>query len=256
MNNPVGSVETISICDWLVTDRIEIQGLNTKDGDFLHLLGPNGSGKSSLLDSIAGLLVSNAGAIKLFGHSLSHWSLPELASQRAYLSQHLSCQFELSVADIIGFYTAYKHIPDSVDSALEVNSLLSLPLNRLSGGQQQRVHIARALLQVWPAVQSGTAILLLDEPLQHLDIVHQQSCLALLRHIATLGNTVVMSSHDINMSYQFATSIALLKSGQLLFKGSPKQVINTKNLNLVFGCDFRLVYSENEYEFFHPRVNS
>ena len=51
MNYPVGSVETISICDWLVTDRIEIQGLNTKDGDFLHLLGPNGSGKSSLLDS-------------------------------------------------------------------------------------------------------------------------------------------------------------------------------------------------------------
>lgn len=256
MSNRLNREESIVISKWFVANRVEIHDLKTHDGEFLHLLGPNGSGKSSLLESIAGLLFQDSGEIKIFNRQLIDWPLSELAHQRAYLGQHLSCQFELSVADVIGFFAAHSHIPESVEQALEVNSLMSLPLNQLSGGQQQRVHIARALLQVWPAVQQGRAIIVLDEPLQHLDITHQQSCLVLLQKIAAMGNTVVMSSHDINLSNQFATSIALLKSGKILFQGSPQQVMNVTKLNLVFECDFHLVYSENEYEFFHPRVNS
>lgn len=242
--------------DWRIPNRISIPQLAVYRGEFLHLLGPNGAGKSTLIESMAGLLRSEDGEITVFKRVLSDWSLPELAAQRAYLGQHISCQFELSVADVIGFFSGHNTIPSQIEHALEVSDLLSMPLNQLSGGQQQRVYIARTLLQVWSASRSGNAIILLDEPLQHLDIIHQQSCLQLLKDISAMGNTVVISSHDINLSNQFASSIALLRSGELLVKGDPVEVMKIETLKATFGCDFHLVYSENEYEFFHPRVNS
>ena len=239
-----------------IADRVYIESFSANNGDFLHVLGANGAGKSSLLDAIAGVLDIESGDVFLIGQHLNEWALSDLSYCRGLLTQSIACQFELTVAEVIGLLTGRKQLPSEIESALEISEFMTRPLSHLSGGQQQRVHIARVLLQVWQATKSGTAILILDEPLQKLDIVHQQSCLKLLKHLAGLGNTVIISSHDINLSNQFASRILLLKEGRQVAQGKPKDVFNLKTLKLTFGCDFHLVYSENEYEFFHPTVNS
>ena len=246
----------IKIIDWQLDRRVQINRLNLSHGTFVHLLGPNGAGKSSLLAGLAGIETGSKGRIEFLQRPIQDWNITALTAQRCFLYPDIQCQFELTVTQILGFFSGQLTVPESIENTLEINQLRHLTINRLSSGQQQRVHLARVLMQVWPSILKGEALILLDEPLRALDIPHQQSCLSLLHDISTLGNLVVMSCHDINMSLQFASHVALIKAGELLDYGISRRVITTESLKSVFNCDFRLVYSENAYDFYLPRVNS
>jgi ABC-type hemin transport system ATPase subunit len=126
--------------------------------------------------------------------------------------------------------------------------LLDRPLNELSGGEQQRVHIARVLLQVWPAIQQGEAILLMDEPLQNLDIAFQESVLILFERLVAMGNLLLMSVHDVNLSLRFADKVLLLKQGKCQASGESKAILTATGVTELYEYPFELLQLNNNIE--------
>ncbi|WP_414830378.1 ATP-binding cassette domain-containing protein [Alteromonas sp. H39] len=216
-------------------------------GQSIHLLGENGAGKSSLLEVIAGLTEADNGHCRIEGTPVNALTLPELARFRAFHAQFSSASFALSVKEYLQFYSSspVPPLPAILEFTMEVSHLLTRRITTLSGGEKQRVDLCRALLQVWPAIETGDALILLDEPLQGLDIKHQYALMALTRELTSKGNTVILTSHDIGLSANNADQIWLLKHGALVANGEPLNVVNEINLNATFGCHFAVKKLEN-----------
>ncbi len=136
--------------------------------------------------------------------------------------------------------------------ALELKPLLSRPVTRLSGGEQQRVNLARALWQVWAAIEAGEALLVLDEPMQGLDIRHQLTFLTFLQQLCQQGNTTIISSHDLTLSARFASHAMLLNSGRHIASGDISQVFTPANLKMGYGIAFDISNNQNTLQI-HPK---
>ncbi|MCU7555259.1 ATP-binding cassette domain-containing protein [Alteromonas sp. ASW11-19] len=216
-------------------------------GSCTHLLGANGAGKSSLLEILAGISTPDSGRCSIGNEDLARLSLTQLAGFRSYLGQHSYAAFAIPVSDYLRFYAAPAQptVPDLLEQTLEVRHLLSRPITALSGGERQRVELTRSLLQVWPAICDGQGIILLDEPLQGLDVKHQFGFLALSRKLSGWGNTVVLSCHDIGLSANHADCVWLLKQGQLVCQGAPREVLTEANLYATFDCHFAVTEQRN-----------
>lgn len=221
-------------------------------GDCVHLVGPNGAGKSTLLNVIAGITPIDEGSCTLLGNAVATWPLSSLAGIRCMLGQQNYSAFPLQVSEYLSFYPSYKtngdDVPDIVEAALEVQQFASKSLNTLSGGERQRVELCRVLLQVWPAVTKGAAIILLDEPLQGLDIRHQYALVSLLQTLCARGNTVIMSSHDLALSANYSSHMWMLKQGGMIDSGIPRQVVTKDNLETTFDCHFAISKHDNFLE--------
>lgn len=198
-------------------------------GQLTLLIGPNGSGKSSLLSGAAGLSASEGPTeVLLAGKALSHFSLPELACQRAMLTQQASLPHGLRGYELLALGAEpVGGVSETVCLAiarlaepLGLAALYNRPLNTLSGGEQQRLLIASTLLQMDPTINPSAKLLLLDEPLAGLDWQHQLATLALLRQYADLGLAVVASIHDINLACQYADEVWCLHQGRLAARGA------------------------------------
>lgn len=227
-------------------------------GCITHLLGENGAGKSTLLEVMAGLLSVDNGEVTLNDKAIQEYSLAHLALIRCFHEQQPSSSFALSVGETLSFFSALNQLPDELQAALEINGFMSRSLASLSGGERQRVHIARVLLQVWPMIIRGQAMILLDEPLQGLDIRHQHLLFELLSRFALLGNLVVISHHDVALAQIYALpddtegmqatlnqQIWLMHKGHLLASGSAETVLTMANLKQVFACDIQPVQTES-----------
>ncbi|WP_340676679.1 ATP-binding cassette domain-containing protein [Paraglaciecola sp.] len=226
-----------------VKHRLNDVSGKAKAGQFVHVMGTNGSGKSSLLHALAGLLSLDKGNICLNGQDLQHYSLPQLATIRCLQEQQQQSSFALSVAEVLHFFSAQHGLPDELERALELNDFLQRPLNQLSGGEVRRVHIARALLQIWPAIESGKALILLDEPNQGLDFKHQHLLFQLLAKICQNNNLVIVNHHDLNLCQQYANQIWLLQNGQIVESISTLHSINNEVLASIFGCGIQCAIS-------------
>jgi len=214
--------------------RIEQVNLLLTQGQYWHLLGPNGSGKSSLMSILAGILSTDDGQVILNEQLLDSQALPLLARQRCFLQQQQISSFDIPLQQLLEFYTQQSRLPEELELCLNLNTLLSKPLSTLSGGQQQRFNIARCLMQVWPNIQAGRALILLDEPCQQLDINYQFQLLNLLGRFSACGNLVIVTSHDINQSYRHASHVALLKNNVIHAHGIAREVLSMDNLENVF----------------------
>lgn len=231
-----------------VSARLKDINLMITGGQHWHVLGENGAGKSTLLQVMAGLLETGAGHCWLNKHEVSDYSLPHLARIRAYHAQQHALPFDIPAQQFISFYGQPFNnttLPAALEQALEVAKLLSKPLTRLSGGELQRINLTRALWQVWPAIVQGQGLLILDEPMQGLDIRHQLTFMALIRQLVVNGNTVVLSSHDLNMSARFASHAVLLKQGRMVARGNIGQVCTEANLAQAFGLAFDISNNQN-----------
>jgi iron complex transport system ATP-binding protein len=112
-----------------------------------------------------------------------------------------------------------------------ITELAERSVEELSGGQRQRVFIALALAQ-------QTDILFLDEPTTYLDIAYQVEILDLLRELnAKRGTTIVMVLHEINLSSRYADYLFAMKSGQLIFQGTPEEIVTPDNMRAIYGID-------------------
>ncbi len=242
----------ITLNDICIEKRLRGISAEIDRGMCCHILGENGAGKSTLLHVCAGLLDPDSGDCRINKQPVTTMPAPHLANFRGFHEQHSSAAFDIPAHSYIQFYTGRKPPHDRLIAALDIGELLERPVSQLSGGEKQRVNLVRCIAQVWEAVEQGQAVLCLDEPLQGLDIRHQQSLLLFLRELCQKGNTVIMSSHDINISARFADWILLLKHGQCLASGSVQQTFSTDQLEACYGIKFVITNNQNALQI-HPQ---
>ncbi len=205
----------------------------------LHLVGPNGAGKSTLLARIAGLR-QGKGSVQLNGLPLEQWHAPQLARHRAYLAQQQMPPFAMPVWH---YLSLHQHINDSVvdeiTRKLGLGDKLGRAVSQLSGGEWQRVRLAAVIAQIHPAANADGQLLLLDEPMNSLDVAQQAALDGIFSELVAAGVTVVMSSHDLNHSLRRAHQVWLLRQGKLIASGLRDEVLTPQNLAAAYGMPFR-----------------
>ncbi|NNG19100.1 ATP-binding cassette domain-containing protein [Naumannella sp. ID2617S] len=219
-------------------------GLELPAGGITALVGPNGAGKSTLLGMIARLLSADSGRACVGGLDVAACDSRELARVLAVLKQDNHLSVRLRVGELVEFgryphsqgrLTAADH--EAVRHALAYLDLVELRdrfLDELSGGQRQRAFVAMALAQ-------DTPYLLLDEPLNNLDLKHARAMMQRLRRAADeLGKTVVLVIHDINFASCWADRIVAMKDGAVLAQGSPAELMRPETLSEIFEVPLRV----------------
>jgi iron complex transport system ATP-binding protein len=220
---------------------LERLDLNIEIGQCWSIIGRNGAGKSTLLQTIAGLRDPDNGSIELNGRVLPDWSPMPLAQQRAFLPQSHDDAFGYLVIETVLAarhpYHDRRYWEDSDDHrmannalhAMDVAHLAQRDVRSLSGGERQRVGIASLLAQ-------DTPLLLLDEPMNALDIGHQIAVMRLLARLYNeAGKTIVMVGHDLNMAYSVATHALLLMGNGEWSAGPAKEVMQAETLSRFLG---------------------
>lgn len=210
-------------------------------GEILHLVGPNGAGKSTLLARMAGL-TQGKGRVMFNDTSLDAWPATSLARHRAYLAQQQMPPFSMPVWHFLSLHQP--HNPDaalceSVAAALGLSDKLGRATSQLSGGEWQRVRLAAVILQIHPQANTDGQLLLLDEPMNSLDVAQQAALDRLLSALCQTGVTIVMSSHDLNHTLRHAHRAWLLRRGQLVASGTRDQVMTPVNLEKAYQIPFR-----------------
>ena len=223
---------------------------SVEPGELVVLLGPNGAGKSTLLRLLAGDLPLQEGSIQWNGASLQGRDPRELAKSRSVLGQHNAVGLAFTVEEVVrmGRYPYYGNTPansdlEAVDRAMHtalLDPLRARVLDTTSGGEQQRTHIARAFTQV-DNTAPGTRLLLLDEPLNDLDIRHQHALMNAARAFAKEGHCVLAVLHDVNMAAQYADRILLMKSSRITAAGAPDEVLTASILTEAYGLNAQVM---------------
>ncbi|SMF10520.1 iron complex transport system ATP-binding protein [Xaviernesmea oryzae] len=213
--------------------------LTIPKGGITALVGPNGAGKSSLLSLISRLQTLQEGSITIDGLPVDTTPNRQLAKVIAILRQDSIVASRLRVHELVGFgrFPHGRGRLTEEDRAIVGQSLQQFDLadladrfiETLSGGQRQRALVAMAFCQ-------GTDYLLLDEPLNNLDMYYARELMRSLRAIADeKGKTIVIVLHDINQAGAYADRIVAMKDGRLIADGAPAELLNTDILESVFG---------------------
>lgn len=207
----------------------------------LHLVGPNGAGKSTLLARIAGL-TRGKGSVQLNDRPLDEWHAPQLARHRAYLAQQQTPPFAMPVWHYLALHQHHQpseSVVDEITHKLGLADKLGRTVNQLSGGEWQRVRLAAVIAQIHPAANADGQLLILDEPMNSLDVAQQSALDGLLSELVAAGITVVMSSHDLNHTLRRAHQVWLLHKGKLIASGPRDDVLTPQNLASAYGMPFR-----------------
>lgn len=231
-------------------DIIKDMTLSVPKGKISIIIGANGCGKSTLLKSMARILKPKSGTVKINGFDITGQSHKDVAKLMAVLPQSPAAPAGLAVKELVGYgrfphqkamQALSSHDYEMIDWAVKVVGLTEFsdrPVETLSGGQRQRAWIAMALAQ-------ETEILLLDEPTTYLDMAHQLEILLLLKRLNQEQNrTVIMVLHELNNAARFADHIIGLKNGEVICEGAPLEVINTENLEVLYGIHAKILYDE------------
>ncbi|WLI77155.1 vitamin B12 ABC transporter ATP-binding protein BtuD [Kosakonia sp. H02] len=215
-------------------------------GELLHLVGPNGAGKSTLLTRIAGLS-SGQGEVLFNGQALSQWQAPQLAQHRAYLAQQQMPPFAMPVWHYLSLHQrkpAQGELLAEVAGKLGLTDKLGRAVNQLSGGEWQRVRLAAVIVQIHPHGNPDGQLLLLDEPMNSLDVAQQAALDSVITGLVKSGITVIMSSHDLNHTLRHAHQVWLLSGGKLLMSGPKEDVLTPSHLATAYGLPFRQLDTE------------
>jgi len=211
----------------------------------LHaILGPNGSGKSTLLRTIVKILKPKKGIILIDNQDIKRLSAKEIAKKIAYLPQSSNSVPHSTVFDsiLLGrkphvFFEPGKRdikIVEKIIYEFGLTQFAFRKIDELSGGELQKVLIARALVQ-------EPEVLLLDEPVNHLDPKNQIEILRLLKRVtADLKLTTVIVLHDINLALQFADFFIFMKNGKIHLQGE-SNIVDTDLIKNVFEIDVRII---------------
>lgn len=219
--------------------------LTIENGGITALIGANGAGKSTLLSLMARLQPLQSGEIWLDEMNVAHTASRKIAQHLAILTQDNHIHSRITVSDLLMF-GRYPHHQGRVSEqdkvivqqALERFELTPFAerfLSELSGGQRQRALIAMTFCQ-------QTGHILLDEPLNNLDMFHARELMRLLRQLTDeLALTTVMVVHDINMAAAYADTIVAMKNGEIVQIGTPDEIITESNLKSVFNLEAQVL---------------
>ena len=223
--------------------------LSVRTGDFVAVLGPNGAGKTTLVKAILGVQPLAEGSVSVFGRRVSRGN-----SEIGYLPQRRQFDPDLRIRGVdlvrLGLDGSRWGVPlpfagrllgsdadRRVREAIEMvdaGAYAERPIGELSGGEQQRLLIAQALV-------TGARLLLLDEPLDSLDLNNQQAISSLVQGICRRhGVTVLTVAHDVNPILPYLDLVVYVANGQVL-AGTPEEVIRTETLSRLYGAPIEVV---------------
>jgi len=221
--------------------------LTVREGEFVAVLGPNGAGKSTLIKAILGLLPLAAGRGSVLGRPPS-----EARADVGYLPQRHNFEPGTRIRGVdvvrLGLDGArwgipLPGLPSRARTARRVAEVIDLvgasayarsPIGELSGGEQQRLLIAQALVR-------RPRLLLLDEPLDSLDLSNQSSVAALIRRVCEEERVAVMLvAHDVNPILSYLDHVVYLAGGRAA-AGRPEQVISSETLSRLYGAPIEVL---------------
>jgi zinc/manganese transport system ATP-binding protein len=210
-------------------------------GEFVAILGPNGAGKSTLLRAVLGVVPLAEGSVTVLGRPVRRGN-----ADIGYLPQRRRFDPDLRIraADLVrlGLDGASWGVPLPVgrrarERSRRVEAMLALvgargyahrPIGELSGGEQQRILIAQAMV-------GGARMLMLDEPLESLDLANQQAISELVRRLGREeGVTVLLVAHDVNPILPFLDRVVYVAGGRVV-GGAPEEVIDGGTLTALYG---------------------
>lgn len=211
-------------------------------GEFVAILGPNGSGKTTLLRVLLGELPLVAGSASFLGREPG-----VLKGQIGYLPQrrHFDASIRIRGIDLVrlGLDGGRWGLPlrrsgrERVDEAIALvgaSEYSARPIDRLSGGEQQRLLIAQALV-------SHPSVLILDEPLDSLDLPNQTAVAALLARICRQqGVSVLLVAHDVNPLLSYLDRVVYFGAGRAAV-GTPREVITAATLGQLYGVPIEVL---------------
>lgn len=217
--------------------------------EILVILGPNGSGKSTLLKIIVRVLEPESGSVVLDGREVTRMPRRQTARLVGYVAQESTARFPLTAIEYVlqgrfaqGRLIGFESEEDVREAAramemTETSEFASRFVGELSGGERQRVMLARALA-------SRPRLLVLDEPVANLDISHQVKMLDLVKELTRVADiSAIVVTHELNLAAEFANRIMLMKSGEALAIGEPREVLTEDRLRALYGTD--LLIDEN-----------
>lgn len=209
-------------------------------GECVGIIGPNGSGKSTLLKTLSKILKPSAGRVILCDKELERYSAKELARHMAVVPQDMNIGFDFTCLEVVlmgrnphmgRFELEGKRDLGVAKEAMMLTSTWHLrerPFSEISGGERQRVIIARALAQ-------EPSVLLLDEPVSHLDINHQIEILDLVERLKSQrGLVVIIVLHDLNLAARYCDRLLLLYGNRILATGRPEEVLTQEYICKAF----------------------
>lgn len=216
--------------------------LDIEKGMITSFIGPNGAGKSTLLSMISRLIDSYEGEIRIDGNSLKNWKSSELAKKISILKQNNNLNIKLTVRELISFgrypYSKGKlnredeRLIDQAISYMQLQDMEERYISELSGGQRQRAYIAMVIAQ-------NTEYILLDEPLNNLDMKNAVEIMKILRNLVDeLGRTVLIVIHDINFASCYSDKIVALQDGKIKYHDDTDKIINSRVLSELYDMKF------------------
>ena len=207
-------------------------------GKITSFIGPNGAGKSTVLSIMSRLLNADSGEIYLNGELLNRKKSSDIAKQLAILKQTNNINLRLTIEDLVSFgrfpYSkgnltqTDRTFIDNAIAYMDLDDIRHQYIDNLSGGQRQRAYIAMTLAQ-------DTDYILLDEPLNNLDMKHSVQIMQVLRKLATeLNKTVVIVIHDINFASCYSDYIVAMKNGKLVHQGEVNHIMQSPVLQDIY----------------------
>ncbi len=226
-----------------------LKGLDVviESGAFVSIIGPNGSGKSTLLKVLAGDLRVTAGTVSFRGAPLASMGRSGLASERAVVHQFLEHTPPFTVREFVRLGRfPHRRFRDEGAASREafawtvertgIAPFLDRRIDELSGGELQMVRIAHALAQ-------NSDVILLDEPVSHLDMSHTIRIMDLLYDLHRRGSTVIAVMHDVNVASDYSSLVLGIREGAAVFYDAPEKVLRYDRLESLF--DARCVTIDN-----------
>ncbi|MBE6024249.1 MAG: ABC transporter ATP-binding protein [Cellulosilyticum sp.] len=213
-------------------------------GKITSFIGPNGAGKSTVLSMVSRLMKPDEGQVLLEGNEVHSWNQKELAKKLAILKQSNHINMRLTIRELVSFgrfpHSGGKLTAEDekqIDEAIGYMQLKDLEhryLDELSGGQRQRAYIAMVIAQ-------NSEYVLLDEPLNNLDMKHASEIMKTLKQLAKdLGKTVIIVIHDINFASCYSDYIVALKDGVIAKHGEVREIIQKEVLEEIYEMPFNV----------------
>lgn len=213
-------------------------------GKVLSLIGPNGAGKSTVMGMISRLIARDEGLVDFHGKDIGKWKSRELSKKLAILTQSNQIQMKLTVQELVAFgrfpYSGNRitkedqEIIDQAIAYMELEEMRDRFIDELSGGQRQRAMIAMVIAQ-------DTDYVLLDEPINNLDIYHAANMMKIVRRLCDeLGKTVVLVLHEINYAAFYSDYICAFVDGRIAKFGTVEEVMTKENLSEIYQVDFEI----------------
>lgn len=237
----------ISHAKKMYTDKVKIGPLDIEipKAGITSLIGPNGAGKSTTLLMIGRLLNMDQGQITVANMDVTGSKSKDLAKIITILRQENHFVTRLTVRQLAGFGRfPYSNgrltkedeaIISKYIDFLDLTELEDRYLDELSGGQRQRAYVAMVLCQ-------ETEYVLLDEPLNNLDIARSVQMMAYLRHVANeFGRTILMVMHDINFAAKYSDTICAMKDGQIAAFGTVQEIMQPAVLSDIFETRIEII---------------